>query len=136
MTMESRRRLILGWIVAAALGLLIAASTDLSALPFTGNEKISAVFLLDGQAYFGRLHDVPWSSTVSLSEVYYFDDARQAPTDLAVALVRRGSELHQPADGMQIRREKILAIERVSLDSAVGRAIAAQRALDRPAQSR
>ena len=79
---------------------------------------------------------MPWSSTVSLSEVYYFDDARQAPTDLAVALVRRGSELHQPADGMQIRREKILAIERVSLDSAVGRAIAAQRVLDRPAQSR
>lgn len=130
MTTESRRRLILGWIVAAVLGLLIAASTDLSALPFTRNEKISAVFLLDGQAYFGRLHDVPWSSTVSLSEVYYFDDARRAPTDLAVALVRRGSELHQPADGMQIRREKILAIERVSLDSAVGRAIAAQRALE------
>lgn len=136
MTTVSRRRLIVGWVVAALLGLVIAASTDLSALPFTGNEKISAVFLLDGQAYFGRLHDVPWSSTVSLSEVYYFDDARRAPTDLAVALVRRGAEIHQPADGMQIRREKILAIERVSLDSAVGRAIAAQRALERPAASR
>lgn len=136
MTTVSRRRLIVGWVVAAVLGLVIAASTDLSALPFTGNEKISAVFLLDGQAYFGRLHDVPWSSTVSLSEVYYFDDARRAPTDLAVALIRRGAEIHQPADGMQIRREKILAIERVSLDSAVGRAIAAQRALERPAASR
>jgi len=136
LTTVSRRRLIVGWVVAAVLGLVIAASTDLSALPFTGNEKISAVFLLDGQAYFGRLHDVPWSSTVSLSEVYYFDDARRAPTDLAVALVRRGAEIHQPADGMQIRREKILAIERVSLDSAVGRAIAAQRALERPAASR
>lgn len=136
MTTVSRNRLIVGWLVAAILGLVIAASTDLTALPFTGNEKISAVFLLDGQAYFGRLHDVPWSSTVSLSDVYYFDDARRAPTDLAVALVRRGAELHQPADGMQIRREKILAIERVSLDSAVGRAIAAQRALERPASSR
>jgi hypothetical protein len=136
MTTVSRRRLIVGWVVAAVLGLVIASSTDLSALPFSGNEKISAVFLLDGQAYFGRLHDVPWSSTVSLSEVYYFDDARRAPTDLAVALVRRGAEIHQPADGMQIRREKILAIERVSLDSAVGRAIAAQRALERPAASR
>jgi len=135
-TTVSRNRLIVGWLVAAILGLVIAASTDLTALPFTGNEKISAVFLLDGQAYFGRLHDVPWSSTVSLSDVYYFDDARRAPTDLAVALVRRGAELHQPADGMQIRREKILAIERVSLDSAVGRAIAAQRALERPASSR
>ena len=136
MTTVSRNRLIVGWLVAAILGLVIAASTDLTALPFTGNEKISAVFLLDGQAYFGRLHDVPWSSTVSLSDVYYFDDARRAPTDLAVALVRRGAELHQPADGMQIRREKILAIERVSLDSAVGRAIAAQRALERPASNR
>lgn len=136
MTTMSPRSIVLGWVAVAALALVLAAGTDLTALPFSGNEKISAVFLLDGQAYFGRLDDLPWSATVSLSDVYYFDDARRSPTDLAVALVKRGAELHQPADGMQIRREKILAIERVSLDSAVGRAIAAQRALERPAPDR
>lgn len=136
MTKPSPRNLIVGWIVAAVMALVFASSTDLTALPFSGKEKISAVFLLDGQAYFGRLHDVPWSPTVGLTDVYYFDDARRSPTDLAVALVKRGAELHQPADGMQIRREKVLAIERVSLESAVGRAIAAQRALERPAPGR
>ena len=132
----SPRHLVFSWIAVALFALVLAAGTDVTALPFSSNEKISAVFLLDGQAYFGRLDDVAWSSTVALHDVYYFDDARRSPTDLAVALVKRGAELHQPADGMQIRREKILAIERVTIDSPVGRAIAAQRAIDRAAGGR
>ncbi len=126
------RRLLLVWVAPAVLlGAVLAATFDPAALPFSGSEKLSAVFLLDGQAYFGHLEDVPWSNVITLRDVYYFDDARHSTTDLAVALVKRGSELHQPADGMRIRRDRVLAIERVSLDSLVGRAIAAQRALDR-----
>jgi hypothetical protein len=121
--------LILGVLVATVAG----ASIDPSALAFSGNERISAVFLLDGQAYFGRLDDQPWSNDVSLRDVYYFGDASQATTDFPVALVKRGSEIHHPADGMTIRRDKILAVERVSIESPVGKAIAAQRALDQVA---
>ena len=121
-------------VIPAVLGALFASAMDPRALPFTGHEQISAVFLLDGQAYFGHLEDVPWSGTITLRDVYYFEDARKVTTDLPLALVKRGNELHQPVDVMRIRRDKVLVIERVTLDSAVGQAIAAQRALDRAAK--
>ena len=60
-------------------------------------------------------------------------DIKHTPERELVVRTRREREeaMHQPADGMQIRREKILAIERVTIDSPVGRAIAVQRAIDR-----
>ena len=129
------RRFIALWLaLPALLGALFATGMDPRALPFTGHEQISAVFLLDGQAYFGHLEDVPWSGTITLRDVYYFEDARKVMTDLPLALVKRGNELHQPVDVMRIRRDKVLVVERVNLDSAVGLAIAAQRALDRVAK--
>ena len=139
--MIGRRRVepafVLRWpAVPALVGALAAAALDPAALPFAGTERISAVFLLDGQAYFGHLDDVPWSGTMTLTDVYYFNDATRTTTDLPVALVKRGSELHQPADGLHIRREKILAVERVDLASPVAQAIAAQRALERSAAAR
>jgi len=122
------------WLATVLLAVVVGATVDPAALPFSGSEKIYAVFLLDGQAYFGHLEDVPWSDSVGLTDVFYLDDARKTTTDLPVGLLKRGNELHEPADGMRIRRDKVLAIERVSLDSPVGRAIAAQRAIDRLAK--
>lgn len=129
------RRFIAFWVVVPALlGAVFASVLDPRALPFTGHEQLSAVFLLDGQAYFGHLEDVPWSGTITLRDVYYFEDASKVTTDLPLALVKRGGELHQPVDVMRIRRDKVLVVERVSLDSAVGHSIASQRALDRVAK--
>ncbi len=119
------------WLTVVVLAIALGATVDPAAVPFSGTEKLYAVFLLDGQAYFGHLEDVPWSDSVELTDVYYFDDARKTTTDLSVGLLKRGTELHAPADGMRIRRDKVLAIERVGLDSPVARAIEAQRAIDR-----
>ena len=116
------------WIVAPAL---IGAVLALALPPPTqwGTERLSAVLLLDGQAYFGHLREVPWSDSVELRDVYYFQDARGTTEGLPLGLVRRGGELHQPLDGMQIRRDKILAVEQVGNASPVLAAIAAQRML-------
>jgi len=127
----TRRWTVARWLAVILLAVALGASVDPTALPFSGTEKLYAVFLLDGQAYFGHLEDVPWSDSVDLTDVYYFDDARKTTTDLSVGLLKRGTELHAPADGMRIRRDKVLAIERVGLDSPVARAIEAQRAIDR-----
>ena len=116
---------------AIALGTLLGAALDPQGLPFVGSERLSAVFLLDGQAYFGHLEDTPWSGTIVLRDVYYINDASKVTTDLPVGLLKRGNELHQPVDVMYIRRDKVLAIERVTSGSPVGLAIAGQRALDR-----
>ena len=116
---------------AIALGLLLGAALDPQGLPWVGSERLSAVFLLDGQAYFGHLEDTPFSGTIVLRDVYYINDASKVTTDLPVGLLKRGSELHQPVDTMYIRRDRVLAIERVTAGSPIGLAIAGQRALDR-----
>lgn len=119
------------WILAAVIaGGVLGAAVDPASLPFVGKEQISAVFLLDGEAYFGHLQDLPWSGTIVLRDVYYLNDASKVTTDLPVGLVKRGNELHQPVDVMYIRRDKVLAVERVTLTSPIGQAIAAERALD------
>lgn len=113
-----------------ALGVLAAALFDPLAL-VDRRERLSAVFLQDGQAYFGHLEDNALSGTLVLRDVYYLQDARNTTADYAVALVARGTEVHEPVSAMRIRRDHVLAVERVSPDSPVARAIAAQRAIQR-----
>lgn len=114
---------------AIALGVLAGALIDPLATPWSGSERISAVLLVDGQAYFGHLTDLPWSDTVELRDVYYFQDARTTSTNLPLGLQRRGGELHQPTQRMTFRRDKVLAIEPLAPTSAVRAAIAVDRAL-------
>jgi hypothetical protein len=116
------------WVVVpAVLGIFISANLDVRSLPVLGSERISAVLFLDGQAYFGHLDDSGESGTVLLRDVYYFKNSDGGPTGVPVGLVKRGSEAHEPADGMRINRDRILAIERVGLGSAVAQAIQAER---------
>lgn len=118
------------WVLPAVLaGALTAAAVDPASLPWLGRERISAVLLLDGQAYFGHLADRPWSDTLELRDVYYLQDSRNSSTGLPLGLVRRGQEVHRPVDGMIIRRDKVLAIESVGAGSPVFAAITAERAL-------
>jgi hypothetical protein len=120
----------LPWIVApAALGVFVSGDIDVHALPLIGAERETAVLFLDGQAYFGHLDDSGESGTLVLRDVYYFQDAKGGTTGLPVALVARGQEAHEPADGMRINRDRVLAVERVRPESAVARAIDAERAL-------
>jgi hypothetical protein len=128
------RRALLWTLTPLLLGVILGGALDLQAVPFFGSERLSAVFLLDGEAYFGHLEDIPWSGTLVLRDVYYVNDATKVTTDLPVGLVKRGGELHQPVDVMYIRRDKVLAVERVTAGSPVGLAIAAQRTLDRIAK--
>lgn len=119
-------------VVAPALaGTVLAALIDPWAPPIAGRERLTAVLLLNGQAYFGHLVDVPWSETIELRDVYYFQDARQTTTGLQLGLVRRGTELHEPADGMTFRRDKVFVVEEISRSSPVRAAVAAERVGDR-----
>lgn len=118
------------WVaLPAILGAFVSANIDVRALPLIGPERETAVLFLDGQAYFGHLDDSGESGMLVLRDVYYFQDAKGATTGLPVTLVARGVEAHQPADGMLINRDRVLAVERVRADSAVARAIEAERAL-------
>ena len=116
------------WIaLPLVLGVFVSANVDLRSLPLFGSERMSAVLFLDGQAYFGHLDDSGENGTLVLRDVYYFKNSEGGTTGVAVGLVRRGTEAHEPADGMRINRERVLAIEPVGLGSAVARAIQAER---------
>ena len=122
------RNVVFWVLLPLAAGTLAAALIDPSLVD--RREHLSAVFLEDGQAYFGHLEENPLSGTLVLRDVYYFQDARNSTADYAVALTKRGTEVHEPASEMRIRRDHVLAIETVSPDSPVARAIAAERALE------
>ncbi|MDQ2912831.1 MAG: hypothetical protein M3T56_06200 [Chloroflexota bacterium] len=120
----------LRWVIAPALvGVFVSPNIDARSLPVFGPERISAVLFLDGQAYFGHLDDSGESGTLFLRDVYYFKNSEGGTTGVPVGLVRRGTEAHEPANGMAINRERVLAVERVGLSSAVAQAIAAEREL-------
>lgn len=122
------------WVIAPAIAaVLLAMRVDPWSPPVFGREQIAAVLLLDGQAYFGRLSDGALSDSLELREVYYFQDARGTSANLPVGLVRRGTEAHQPADGMTLRRDKVLAVETIGRGSQVAGAIAMDRTLREPA---
>ncbi len=119
-----------GWIAVPALfGVFVSANLDFRSPPVFGAERLSAVLFQDGQAYFGHLDDSGESGTLTLRDVYYFKNSEGGPTGVPVGLVRRGAEAHEPADGMRINRDRVLAIERVGLGSAVAQAIQVERDL-------
>lgn len=123
-------RWLLAWIaLPALLGVFLSANVDVRSLPLFGPERMSAVLFLDGQAYFGHLDDSGESGTLLLRDVYYFKNSAGGVTGVPVAVVRRGTEAHEPADGMSINRDRILAVERVGPGSAVAQAIEVQRQL-------
>jgi hypothetical protein len=124
-------RWLVPWIVAPALvGVFVSGNVDVRSLPLAGGERQTAVLFQDGQAYFGHLDDSGESGTLVLRDVYYFVDAKGGPTGLPVGLVRRGTEAHEPADGMRINRDRVLAVERLGSASAVAQAIQAEREIN------
>ncbi len=122
------------WIlVALAVGVLalsqILAGAALRSLPVSfGRGGISAVFLANGQVYFGRVASETERS-VTLTEIYYLKLAKPVLTqeDLQsqadASLVKLGNELHGPEDRMEIMRGQILFMERLKADGKVAKAI-------------
>lgn len=116
-------------VLPLVLGGALSLGVDVTTLPLVAPERLTAVFLRDGQTYFGHLDDNGAGGTVTLADVYYFQDARQSSTGLPLGLVKRGGEAHQPLDRMRINRDSVLVMERLTPNSPVAMAIAAQRAL-------
>jgi hypothetical protein len=94
---------------------------------FRSSDAWQAVFLSNGQVYFGHVVKTTPSSVV-LQDIYYLQasgplqaGAEQQQKDLA--LVKLGAELHGPTDEMRINREHVLFVEDLKDDSKVVKAI-------------
>ncbi len=124
-------------VVLAVLGFLFRDKLGMKSA-----EKLSgyqAVFLTNGQVYFGKLSNAG-SSYVTLKDIYYLQvnqqlqpgqDAAAAQAEAAanpqLSLVKLGNELHGPVDAMQINRDQILFFEDLKSDGKVAEAIASYK---------
>jgi len=84
--------------------------------------EYQAVFLDNGQVYFGRLED-RGSSYLTLKDVFYVQTVTdREKKETRNLLVKRGNEGHGP-DFMKINSRHVLFIEPVAPDSRVSRLI-------------
>lgn len=81
-----------------------------------------AVFLDNGQVFFGRLSDAD-SQFLQLTDVFYIrTEANKDSKDVKNVLVKRGSEWHGP-DRMYLNSNHVTLIEPVSASSKVAELI-------------
>ncbi len=93
-----------------------------------------AVFLTNGQVYFGKLSDLGNRDYVTLTDIYYLQvgpqqgsgtgsSASSTAPQQGVVLVKLGQELHGPVDEMHISKSQILFYENLKEDGTVVKTI-------------
>ena len=108
----------------------IASRQFLSSTSIDSN-KYQAVFLSNGQVYFGKLENSS-GEYLKLTNVFYLqtktDTTTQNPQTAAAAgsnveLIKLGSEIHGPDDQMLISRSQVLFYENLKPDGRVSQSI-------------
>jgi hypothetical protein len=84
--------------------------------------EYQAVFLDNGQVYFGKL-ERPRGDFYLLTDVFYLQSGVAVDQTTNLALTKLGSEAHGPEDRMQINKEHVLFFEDMKEDSKVVQAI-------------
>lgn len=128
------------WLQRGSVVLLFAVAIIIIAIAaltfFSGNPeskdikkgKYQAVFLNNGQVYFGNIQDLN-SKFINLDNIYYLQTNNgstdtTASSNQNVQLVKLGCELHAPYDQMIINREQVIFWENLKDSSQVVKAIA------------
>lgn len=100
---------------------------------YVDNKKQQAVFLTNGQVYFGKIKDIN-KQYVDLQDIYYLnvnqqvqpnqkDANSQQSQNNSISLVKLGCELHGPVDQMLINRDQVSFWENLRSDGQVAEAI-------------
>lgn len=119
-----------GYYLVNNKGVLKSGSNKSTSSKTSDDNKYQAVFLTNGQVYFGKLKDDD-GNYVKLTDIYYLQSKDQSvqPKDAAAAdqsnltLIKLGKELHAPADEMNISRQQVLFWENINEDGKVFQAI-------------
>ena len=101
-----------------------------SSLVGVDGSKNQALFLTNGQVYFGKLSQAD-ADTVKMSNIFYLQvqqDVQPKPKDTEetaeTQLIKLGNELHGPEDEMFVDRDQVLFWENLKKDGKVSEAIA------------
>ena len=113
---------ITGLIVALALLVFFGGARKEASL--VDSKKYQAVFLTNGQVYFGKVKEAN-TKYVDLRDIYYLNsqttENNAQPTSFS--LVKLGCELHKPADMMVINRDQVSFWENIQTDGKVAKVI-------------
>ena len=89
-------------------------------IPAPGRAEYQAVFLANGQTYFGRYYD-RIGAYAKIEDVYYLQQVDATDTTAAsTKIIRRGTELHAPGPRMLVPKSAILFVEDLSDASPIG----------------
>lgn len=119
---------LLAWSTVTILGSSQSANADTN----INKDEYQAVFLTNGQVYFGKLQNAT-GEYLRLTDIYYLqvdseiqsgEKADKNAADSNVQLIKLGNELHGPQDEMQISAQQVLFWENLKKDSKVSEAIA------------
>ena len=124
------------WLVVAVVVLVLLAGGCYGWRTMGSNDQkavktaqFQAVFLTNGQVYFGKLTHVD-NNYITLSNIFYLQvqqpvqPASTSKTDSSqVSLAKLGSELHGPEDNMFIARDQVLFWENLKNNGKVVQAI-------------
>ena len=93
-------------------------------LPSVGRSEYQAVFLSNGQTYFGRYYD-RIGAYAKIEDIYYLQQTQGADPDAPAdtKLVRRGKELHAPSARMLVPKSSILFVEDLTDSSPIAQFI-------------
>jgi hypothetical protein len=97
---------------------------------YINDKKVQAVFLTNGQVYFGKVASVS-DQYIDLRGIYYLNTQQQQQTDANktaeaptnFSLVKLGCELHGPSDQMIINRAQVTFWENLTDNGKVAKAI-------------
>ncbi|MBI4838963.1 MAG: hypothetical protein HY806_07475 [Nitrospirae bacterium] len=118
-------------LLLSAVILINSGCSKTQNLTFTS--EYQAVFLDNGQAFFGKLENAG-SAYPMLKDVYYVQSQVNKETNQATSiLIKRGKEWHGP-DVMYINSKHIVLIEPVSPDSRVAQLIEEAKKASPPGQ--
>lgn len=117
-------------ILAVAISMLFYFGNKSKESEFVDRNKFQAVFLTNGQVYFGRVAEVT-SKYVDLQSIYYLNSQQQPAANSTqsstqqtnFSLVKLGCELHGPADQMIINRDQVSFWENLTSNGKVAKAI-------------
>lgn len=122
-------------LLAVIIGLLLAHDSNKTSAAYDENTNINtkeyqALFLTNGQVYFGKLTDLD-HQYVTISDIYYLQvqqslqDSKTTAdsTDSSVSLAKLGNELHGPEDKMYVARDQVLFWENLKNNGSVVKAI-------------
>jgi len=117
-------------IIIIALGYLVYATKGFGIWKNAGTNKdqYQAIFLTNGQVYFGKVDSMDAKKT-TLSDIYYLQVQQVQPAtesttaEQKLTLIKLGNELHGPEDKMYINSDQVLFYENLKDEGKVVQAI-------------